>query len=135
MTNKNQMKMTELHKLVLVKRTNHNWNKMRKVKMISYTMDMAIGLDSSLSIQLDYNMAKMHPGISWQDWPSIRTMIISEWETEHWLFGKDKDTIISLPVINPPTNLIWHQISTIRLILKDYGHISTTLTVSPIKRL
>ena len=48
-------------------------------------------------------------------------MIISEWETEHWLFGKDKDTIISLLAILLPTMLIRFRISTILPTLKECG--------------
>jgi len=56
-------------------------------------------------------------------------MIILEWETEHWLYGKDKDTIISQPAIPPLIMSIKFKTSTIQLILRDFGLISTIRTV------
>ena len=40
-------------------------------------------------------MERMHHGISFLDWLTDQIMIILLWEIEHWLFGKDKDIIIS----------------------------------------
>jgi hypothetical protein len=56
-------------------------------------------------------------------------MITSEWATEHWQFGKDKDSIISLHVTRLIAIQITLRILIILKILKDCGLIFTIHTV------
>jgi len=56
-------------------------------------------------------------------------MIISEWETEHWLFGKDKVTITLQPAMQQLIMLIKFKTSTIPKILREFGLTFTIHTV------
>ena len=95
------------------------------LKEILKNMVMDSGSDSYIIIQLDYQMERINHGISLPDWLIKRNMITLEWEIECWLFGKDKDIIISLHATKLITIQITSRTSTIQKILKDYGHIFT----------
>jgi hypothetical protein len=56
-------------------------------------------------------------------------MIILEWEIECWLFGKDKDIIISQHAIRLIIIQIISRILIIQKILKEFGHIYIIHTV------
>jgi len=97
-------------------------------------MDMDFGWGSSLHILRDSMPGRTSLGTSYQDWLFIKNMIISEWETEHWLFGKDKDTIISLLAILLLTMWIRFKTLTTRQTLKECGLTFTILIVRKPKK-
>lgn len=52
----------------------------------------------------------------------MKNMITLEWEIEHWLSGKDKDSITSLHAINKMVMSMLFKTLTIQKILKEFGH-------------
>ena len=62
-------------------------------------------------------------------------MIISEWEIEYWLFGKEMVIITLQQIISKMEMLTKLLIITILLILKVFGHSYITVTVSMTMRL
>ena len=59
----------------------------------------------------------------------MKNMITLEWEIEHWLSGKDKDSIISLHAINKMVMSTLFKILTTQKILKEFGRIFIIHTV------
>jgi len=56
-------------------------------------------------------------------------MKILEWETELWLFGKDKDSIISQHAISKIMMPMFLRMYSIQMILKAFGHLFTIHTI------
>ena len=85
-------------------------------KMLLKNMVMVSGWDFWLHIHRDYQMVKINHGTLFQDWHGTKNMIILEWEIELWLFGKDKDIIISqLAIQQTIIQIIFKIITTLKI--------------------
>ena len=65
----------------------------------------------------------------------MSTIKIQIWEIEHWPYGKVRVNMYSAQLINQETNLTMFQNKSHQQTLKEYGHISITVTVLQRKRL
>ena len=96
----------------------------------SRNMVMDIGQDSWITILQDYPMVKINLGTSSPDWHQIRTIKTQDQAIEYLLYGWVRDSITSPLWMMRKKIITWIKTLIIQLILKDYGHTSTTVTVS-----